>query len=274
MAIDGDDDPDSGQSTLSPGTVVRLFVEADLGTGAEVALDAPRAHYLRNVLRRQPGDRAALFNGRDGEWHARIDTLRRGAARLKVEEKTRPQRDEADLWLVFAPVKRARIDMIAEKATELGVAALWPVFTQHTAVTRVNHERLRANAIEAAEQTERLSVSAVFETAPLVEVLADWRSDRHLIVCAEAGSARPIAEAFLDFARASDAARQKWAILTGPEGGFARAELDALAKLPFVTPVGLGPRILRADTAALAALACWQAIIGDGRDRPPQRAPG
>jgi 16S rRNA (uracil1498-N3)-methyltransferase len=274
MAIDAAEDPDSGQPIVTPGMVVRLFVEADLSARAEVALDAPRAHYLRNVLRRQVGDPVALFNGRDGEWRARIDTLRRGEARLQVEEQTRPQHDEADLWLIFAPVKRVRIDAIAEKATELGVAALWPVFTRHTAVTRVNRERLRANAVEAAEQTERLSVPAVFETAPLVEVLADWRPDRHLIVCAEAGSARPIAEAFLDFARASDAARQKWAILTGPEGGFARTELDALAKLPFVTPVGLGPRILRADTAALAALACWQAIIGDGRDRPPQRAPG
>jgi 16S rRNA (uracil1498-N3)-methyltransferase len=274
MAIDEEEDEDGGGATVSPGTVVRLFVDTELFVGAAVPLDAPRTHYLRNVLRRQAGDAVALFNGRTGEWRARIDTLRRGAARLEVQEQTRPQPVDADLWLIFAPVKRARIDIIAEKATELGVAALWPVFTRHTAVTRVNRERLRANAVEAAEQTERLSVPAVFDTAPLAEVLADWRADRHLIVCAEAGPAQPIAQAFEEFARTPDAARQKWAILIGPEGGFARAELDGLANLPFVTAVGLGPRILRADTAALAALACWQAIIGDGRDRPPLRAPG
>ncbi len=274
MAEDGDDDSRDGREGVPAGAAARLFVEADLFAGAAIALDAVRAHYLRDVLRCRPGDRVALFNGRDGEWRARIAVLGRGAAELHAVAQARPQPAEPDLWLVFAPVKRARIDFIAEKATELGVSALWPVFTRHTAVARVNLERLRANAVEAAEQSERLSVPAVRDPVPLAAALAGWQPDRRLVVCAEAGPVRPVAELLLDLAARPGAARAPWAILTGPEGGFSRAELDGLADLPFVSAVGLGPRILRADTAALAALACWQAIIGDGRDRPPLRASG
>jgi 16S rRNA (uracil1498-N3)-methyltransferase len=188
---------------------------------------------------------------------------------LAIEQQLRPQTSERDLWLVFAPVKRTRIDAIAEKATELGVCALIPVVTQRTAVDRVNVERLRAIAIEAAEQCERLSVPEVRPPVTLGKLLAEWPADRRLLLCAEAGAARPIAEALRAHA---DGIAAPWAVMIGPEGGFARSELDALAKLPFVMPVGLGPRILRADTAALAALACWQAILGDGQQRPPHRS--
>jgi 16S rRNA (uracil1498-N3)-methyltransferase len=174
-----------------------------------------------------------------------------------------------DLWLVAAPIKRSASDRLAEKATELGVAVLQPVTTQHTAVDRVNAERLRAIAIEAAEQCERLTVPEIRPTVSLKKLLEAWPPQRRLLLCAEAGDARPIAEVLLDRAMAAAA---PWAVMIGPEGGFARSELDALTKLPFVMPVGLGPRILRADTAALAALACWQAILGDGRQRPPHRA--
>ena len=239
---------------------IRLFVDADLSAGASLALDTPQAHYLLNVLRRGAGDSLRLFNGRDGEWQARIESAGRGRCTVLVAERTAEQPSgESDLWLLFAPVKRAPIDMIATKATELGVSALWPVFTRHTAVTRVNSNRLRANAIEAAEQTGRLSVPEIMEPKSLGDVLASWPADRSLMVCDETGAAPPIADALKD-QRAG-----KWAVLIGPEGGFAQSELDGLAKLPFVTRVGLGPRVLRADTAAIAALACFQALAGDWR---------
>jgi len=241
--------------------MIRLYTEAALADGASVTLDADRAHYLRNVLRLEACAAVALFNGRDGEWAGRIDTLGKRGAEIVLERQTRPQAPEPDLWLVFAPIKKARIDFIAEKATELGVSALVPVFTQHTAMTRVNVERLRANAMEAAEQTERLSVPEVREPVTLDALLKEWPIERRLLLADEAGGGAPIAQALsgLD----ENAKRSPWAILIGPEGGFDRAELDQLRKLPFVISVGLGPRILRADTAALAALACWQALLGD-----------
>jgi 16S rRNA (uracil1498-N3)-methyltransferase len=250
----------------------RLYVDAELGRGAEVMLDADRAHYLRHVLRLEAGATVALFNGRVGEWQARVTDLGKKRAVLTVETQARPQEDGPDLWLAFAPIKHGPIDLIAEKATELGVALLQPVTTQRTAVTRINIARLRANAIEAAQQCERLSVPIVRDAVTLDKLLAEWPHDRCLLLCAEAGSATPIADALQPHAQAPRGNRGAWAILVGPEGGFARAELDALHKLPFVTPVGLGPRILRADTAALAALACWQAILGDGQQRPPHRS--
>jgi len=246
--------------------VPRLYIEAPLGRGATVELDPARAHYLQHVLRREAGAEVLLFNGRDGEWQGAIEALARSGARVALARQTRPQQAGPDLWLIFAPLKRERIDILAEKATELGCHCLWPIFTQHTAVTRVNTERLRVHAMEAAEQTERLEVPEIRTPAKLGEILAHWSPARRLIVCAEFGEALPIAPALGQMPRGG-----AYAIMTGPEGGFARSELDALAKLPFVTAVGLGPRVLRADTAALAALACWQAILGDGGERPPAR---
>jgi 16S rRNA (uracil1498-N3)-methyltransferase len=246
--------------------IPRLYIEAPLSAGALVDLDPARSHYLRDVLRREAGAGVLLFNGREGEWQGSIERAGRTAARIAVERQTRPQQASPDLWLVFAPIKRDRIDVLAEKATELGCHCLWPTFTQHTAVSRVNVERLRAHAIEAAEQTERLDVPEIRHPAKLEELLVGWSPERRLLVCAEFGQALPIAEALSQLP--PDGA---YAVMTGPEGGFARSELDALGKLPFVTAVGLGPRVLRADTAALAALSCWQAILGDGRKRPPTR---
>ena len=246
--------------------IPRLYIDAPLAAGARLELDAARAHYLRNVLRREVGAAVLLFNGREGEWQGIIEKLGKSAARIALERQTRPQRAAPDLWLAFAPVKRERIDILAEKATELGCRCLWPIFTQHTAMTRVNLERLRAHAVEAAEQTERLDVPEIRTPSKLSEAIDSWPARRRLIVCAEFGQVLPIAEALGQMPKAG-----AYAVMTGPEGGFARSELDALAKLPFVTAVGLGPRVLRADTAALVALACWQAILGDGRERPPTR---
>jgi 16S rRNA (uracil1498-N3)-methyltransferase len=178
----------------------------------------------------------------------------------------RPQRAEPDVWLLFAPVKRARIDLIVEKATELGATRLMPVITRRTTVARVNLERLGAIAIEAAEQCERLSVPVVEPQAPLDAVLARWPAGRTLFVADEAGGGAPLGQVL---GQGLDGARPKsWALLIGPEGGFAQAELDALRQFQFVTPVGLGPRVLRADTAVTAALAVVQSWIGDWAHSP------
>jgi 16S rRNA (uracil1498-N3)-methyltransferase len=249
----------------------RLFVEGDLACGVEAALGAPQHHYLRHVLRCDDGAPLRVFNGRDGEWQACLELRGRKAGTARVGQRLREQVGEPDVWLCFAPIKRARIDYLAEKATELGAALLQPVLTRHTAVDRVNLERLRANAIEAAEQTERLSVPQVRDPRPLAQLLAEWPDDRRLLMCDETGGGRPIAEALLALAPAERL--QPWAIVLGPEGGFDRSELAALRGMRQVLAVGLGPRILRADTAALAALACWQALVGDWQ-RPTPRLAG
>ena len=257
------------EAKSAPRPATRLHVEAELAAGTTLGLARDRAHFLRSVLRLGPGAKLAVFNAHDGEWLAEIEGLGKGWCSLAIERQLRRPGAEPDLWLVFAPIKRARIDFIAEKATELGCSRLQPVMTRFTAVSRVNEERLAANAREAAEQCERLSIPEVAPTRSLGQVLDDWPEGRRLLVCAEWGEARPIAEALQSFRGEGSGAAGPWAVLTGPEGGFAESELDALRELPFVVPVGLGPRILRADTAALAALACWQAVLGDGAERPP-----
>lgn len=252
-------------------SAARLFVEADLVAGGEAPLDDAQVHYLRNVMRRPDGAPLLLFNGRDGEWNATLSARGKKSAVAELGERTREQAPEPDVWLCFAPVKRARIDYIAEKATELGVSVLQPVLTRHTAVERVNVDRLRANAVEAAEQTERLTVPEVREPIDLGKLLDGWPAERRLLMCDETGGGPPIAEALSQLDETARTA--PWAIVIGPEGGFADVELQALRRIKDVTSVGLGPRILRADTAALAALACWQALLGDWR-RPTPRLSG
>ena len=251
--------------------VTRLWIEEDLSAGATLGLDHARAHFLRSVLRLERGAVLALFNGRDGEWRARIEGLGKGWCSLVVEDRLREQTIGPDLWLAFAPIKRARLDFLVEKATELGCGLLQPVMTRHTAVGRVNLDRLKANAREAAEQCERLDLPEVREVTDFGKLLDTWPAERRLLVCAESGEAEPLAEVLPALRDEAPSAGNPWAILTGPEGGFARSELDALNDLPFAIKVGLGPRVLRADTAAVAALACWQAILGDGAARPPHR---
>jgi 16S rRNA (uracil1498-N3)-methyltransferase len=248
----------------------RLHVVARLAEDVAVDLDGGQAHYLKSVLRLGPGRHLLLFNGRDGEWLAQITELSKGHAAASVLLQTREQAQEPDLWLLFAPIKGDRIDSIAEKATELGVTRLQPVMTRYTVVTRVNVERLRVRAMEAAEQCGRLTVPQVSEPQALRDVLAGWSKERQLLACAEAGPARPLAEVLCED-RARSAAAVPSALLVGPEGGFSPDELDLLTELAFVTPVGLGPRLLRADTAAIAALALWQGLRGDAERRPPSR---
>src|SRR5229473_1304005 len=204
----------------------RLYVASDLASGLSIGLAPEQAHYLHNVLRLDSGAALALFNGRDGEWRGRIDGIGKGWCSVTVGEQTRKQQAEPDLWLVFAPIKRARIDYLVEKATELGVSALHPVRTARTIVERVNVERLQANAIEAAEQTERLAVPLVHPPETLAALIARWPAGRRLIVGDERGRAPPIAEAV---AGLRDTLSAGIAVLIGPEGGFTKSELDGLA---------------------------------------------
>jgi 16S rRNA (uracil1498-N3)-methyltransferase len=238
------------------GGKTRLYVTGDLGEGVAVALDEGPAHYLLHVLRARPGNRVALFNGRDGEWLAEITAVAKRSVTATCRKRTASQSTVPDLWLAFAPIKKTPADYLVQKATELGVSVLQPVFTRRTIVSRINQERMAANAIEAAEQSERLTVPEIREPVSFDKLLASWPKRRRLYFCDEGGDASPLAQA---------AQRGPAAILTGPEGGFDPAEREALRALPFVTPVTLGPRILRADTAALAALANWQALVGDWR---------
>src|SRR5262245_21647338 len=248
--------------------IPRLFVEQPLTAGATIAADARVQHYLRNVMRRAAGDALVLFNGRDGEFEAEIAAIDKRKAEIRVTRLRRAQDGVTDVVLCFAPLKKDAIHFLNDKGTELGVSAFQPVITRRTATSRLNLERLRANAIEAAEQSERLSVPEIRPPLTFDALLAGWTMRRHIILCAEAGPAEPIANQFM--ALTSDVSHTNaCAILCGPEGGFHVSELDRLRNLPFVTPVGLGPRILRADTAALTALAVFQAILGDGKLRPP-----
>ena len=242
---------------------LRLFVECGLETGARVAIDRAQAHYLGHVMRRGIGDPLLVFNGRDGEWRARLDELGKGGGALIVAEATRPQASDSDIWVLFAPVKRTPIDRIARAATELGASRLAPVLTRHTVARRINTNRLRANAREAAEQCGRLSVPDVANPMSLAAALEAWPAERRLLVADETGAGEAIADVLI--ALRAERPVPPSAILTGPEGGFAPGELDALGDLPFATRVQLGPRILRAETAVLSALACWQALIGDWR---------
>jgi len=235
----------------------RLFLDQPLAEGAEVALAREQAHYLAAVMRLKPGDPFRLFNGRDGEWLARLETAgKRGGTAVCAERLVEP-RLPPDIDYLFAPVKAARLDFIAQKATEMGARRLRPVITARTVVTRIKVERLRANAIEAAEQCNLVAVPEVLAEEPLAQVLDRWDAARRLVFCDEA------AEGASPLATLNALTPGPLAVLVGPEGGFAPEERRRLLGLPFVTPVSLGPRILRADTAAVAVLALVQATLGD-----------
>jgi 16S rRNA (uracil1498-N3)-methyltransferase len=250
---------------MSGRPATRLYVTAPLVPGAWVELSAGQAHHLRSVLRLGIGSAVAAFNADDGEWLCKITDIDKKRARLTVECRLRTAEPEPDVWLLFAPVKRARLDWLVEKTTELGISALMPVWTVRTQGERLNLERLRAHVISAAEQSERLSVPELRLPEALDRVLAAWPAERRLVVCDETGAGEPIGKAL---ARLS---LEPAALLVGPEGGFDQTELDALDKLSFVSRVGLGPRVLRAETAAVAALAVFQAIAGDWTGRVPAK---
>ena len=240
----------------------RLFIEPDLGQGASIALGKEQSLYLAAVLRKSVGDEVVLFNGRDGAWRCRLVSDSKKAVVLEALEQVAPQTSASDLWYGFAPLKTERLDYVIQKATEMGAGVIQPVLTKFTQVSRLKHERLAANAIEAAEQCEVLSVPVVAPEVTLGNLLANWAAEqgtRKLIVADEgAASASPVEQ--IAALRGSPIG-----LLIGPEGGFSDGERSQLRAQSFVVPVSLGPRILRADTAAVAALAVIQAIIGDWR---------
>jgi 16S rRNA (uracil1498-N3)-methyltransferase len=235
----------------------RLFVDADLTAGASVLLDRNQSNYLGNVLRLAAGEAILAFNGRDGEWQAAISGRKR-PDHLEMIAQTRPQDRLPDLTYAFAPLKHARLDYMVQKAVEMGASTLQPVLTRFTQVTRLNNERMRANVIEAAEQCGILGIAAVGEPQSFNRWLTDRYPERLLIFCDEAADvANPVA------ALQPEAASQGIDVLVGPEGGFALEERDLLLRQPRTLRLSLGPRILRADTAAVAALALVQAVLGD-----------
>ncbi|MEQ1780717.1 MAG: 16S rRNA (uracil(1498)-N(3))-methyltransferase [Hyphomonadaceae bacterium] len=249
----------------------RLYVAPDLIEGGAVLLDGDQAHYLTRVMRLGAGDPVRVFNGRHGEWEASLSASTKSTATLQLGPRVRAQASVPDIWLLFAPLKKARTDFVVEKAVELGAAEIRPVLTERTDAETVRVDRLQRLAIEAAEQTERLDVPPIRDAAKLVPVLNSWDAARVLLFAdeagddaerpwgGEAGRARPADEVLRSLPDGPAA------ILIGPEGGFSGAERAHLRKQAFVRPVSLGPRILRAETAALAMLALWQSIRGDWR---------
>ncbi len=235
---------------------IRLYVEQPLGQGQSVPLTREQAHYLFGVMRQSVGAQIALFNGRDGEWLTEVSEAGKRGGVLSCLQQTKPLQLPPDLWFLFAPIKKARTDFIVEKAAEMGAARILPVQTEYTNSERIRQDRLQAHAVEAAEQCGGTFVPEVAELQKLDRMLDTWPQDRQLMFCneAEVGSALRLAE---------QEKGQPWAILIGPEGGFSDQERARLTALPFSHVVSLGPRILRADTAAVAALTMWQQALGD-----------
>ena len=238
-----------------PASLTRLFIDQPLADGQTLAIEGGQAHYLGAVMRLKAGDPIALFDDRSGEWRAGIEQVGKRAVVVRIVERIRARETVPDLWLLAAPIKKGRIDWVAEKACELGVARFRPVLTQRTVVDRLNLDRLRAHMIEAAEQCERTALPILDEPAKLAAVLRDWPGDRVLIFADEQGG-EPMATA----AKPGPAA-----ILIGPEGGFTDEERAMIRAVPHATGVSLGPRILRADTAMAAAVSLWMGLAGDWR---------
>lgn len=231
---------------------IRLYVDLPLGADGALEPSPAQCHYLLTVMRRRDGDTVALFNGRDGEWLARVEVFERRRCRLIIERQSRPQSPEPGPALLFAPLKRFRQEFLIEKATELGVASLAPVLCRRSVVDRINRNRVLSIAIEAAEQCGRLTLPEVDQALPLAERLATRPNGHCLFVGDETGAGQPMADAFDEYGLGD--------VLIGPEGGFDPEEMAELREHDGVVPISLGPRTLRAETAALAALACWQAL--------------
>jgi 16S rRNA (uracil1498-N3)-methyltransferase len=238
---------------------IRLFVDATLKVGAEITCTPEQANYLVNVLRLGPGSEILVFNGNDGEWRAQLAVAAKRRCSLVCKDQVRPQQSGPDVHYLFAPLKHARLDYMVQKATEMGVAHLQPVLTRRTIAARVNGERMRANAIEAAEQCGVLRVPSVGEPMKLEALLGRWDPQRRIIYCDEGADVASPLQALASLPPGP------LAVLIGPEGGFDPDERRLLHSKPFALPVSLGPRIMRADTAAVAALALVNAALGDWR---------
>jgi len=235
---------------------IRLCVTQDLAKGQTIPLARDQAHYLFGVMRLKAGARILVFNGRDGEYLAEVAETGKRKGALICQQQTRPLQMPPDVWLLFAPIKKARTAFIVEKAAELGAARICPVQTRYTNADRIRQDRLQAHALEATEQCGGTYVPIVDDIRRLDAVLSDWPEDRQLVFCDESLAGAPEV-------LSAQTAHKKWAILIGPEGGFSDEERARLSALPYVVKISLGPRILRADTAAVAALTLWQAVLGD-----------
>jgi 16S rRNA (uracil1498-N3)-methyltransferase len=242
---------------------LRLFVQNALNDNEQLELSREQTHYLKNVMRRKLSDQIYIFNGYDGEWLGEITELSNKHSAISLLEQSSEQQNSPDIWLLFAKIKRSPTELLIQKSTELGVSKLLPVFTQHSDSKPSNTERLRQISIEAAEQSERLDIPKVEEAVKLSEILNEWDETRKIIICDESGGGKAMNKVLANFDK-----DDKWAILIGPEGGFSISELETLKNLPYVIPVGLGPRILKAETAAITALTCWQFICGDFSQPP------
>ncbi|SHM38870.1 16S rRNA (uracil1498-N3)-methyltransferase [Paracoccus solventivorans] len=238
---------------------IRLYIDHGFAPGQPVPLDAAQAHYLGGVMRQPVGGEIAVFNGRDGEWAARLQSLGKRGGELGLIAPTAPQVDPPDVWLLFAPIKKTRTDFIVEKAAELGAARIQPVQTDHSNTERIARERLQAHAVEAAEQCGGTFVPPVGDLVALPRLLAGWDHARRILWADEALAGAPAAPVRM----LQGLPRGPWAILIGPEGGWSEAERQRLGGLDFVQRISLGPRVLRADSAAVAALTLWQAVLGD-----------
>lgn len=244
---------------------IRLFTTEALAAGISILLEEGQAHYLGQVMRQKVGDRFALFNGRDGEWVAAISSLHKKHLEVVVKEQVKPQRTEPDIWFLFAPLKHQKNERIIAQATELGVSKIIPVKMKHGIVDKIHRERWQLCAVEAAEQSERLSVPEVTELSPLTSVLSGWDKARKLIVADESGGGKTTNEILSNLSAPI-------AIMVGPEGGFAHAELELLRSHYFVQGLGLGPRILKADTAAITLLSLIANQCGDWNLQPEFRS--
>jgi 16S rRNA (uracil1498-N3)-methyltransferase len=242
-------------------TTPRLFLNASLDAGAEIKLEPDQSHYLLNVMRMQQGDPVTIFNADAGEWLAYIRDATRKAVTIRCERRVKDASPPPDVDFLFAPLKHARLDYMVQKATELGVRRLQPVITARTIAERVNQERMRANAIEAAEQCNLVFVPEVLPPAKLTSVVASWDTSRALIYCDETAKVS-------DPTQLLRTLKLPAAVLVGPEGGFTSDEQQMLRAMPKVVPISLGPRIMRADTAAIAALTIVQATLGDWGHQP------
>lgn len=237
----------------------RLYVDGDMTAGATLPLSKEQANYLVNVLRLGNGAAVHIFNGRDGEWRALLRPAGRRDVALEVETRIRPQSGGPDLYYVFAPLKRTRLDYMVQKATEMGASRLCPIITQHTVAERINLDRMRANVVEAAEQCGILRIPAVAEPVSFTRILESWDASRRLVFCDENAPVQDPIETL------QQVAPGPLAVLVGPEGGFSGDERAHLVAKPYVVRLALGPRIMRADTAAVAALALVEAVLGDWR---------
>ena len=241
--------------------IARLYVDQPLQNAHPVPLEDAQGKYLTRVMRLSSGDAVRAFNGRDGEWHCALSVSGKTVS-LMPKSQTRAQTHAPNLTLLFAPIKKARTDFIIEKATELGVRTIQPVFTEFTQASRVRIDRFQSLAIEAAEQTERMDLPTILDAVPLTNAIEAWNPALPLVFCDESADAMPLAEYHGELTEAAGG------ILTGPEGGFSPRERDFLRAQGFIRPITLGPRILRAETAAVAALTLWQSLVGDWHNAP------